>query len=75
MKTGRVEAVLENLGPCLSNVLAKGLVSQFGVSASNARQMIKRSTAKRLKGISFPHRASFVYLTSQYGSMIFFDRL
>tara|TARA_R110001606_G_C15397931_1_gene652456 strand:+ start:4747 stop:6342 length:1596 start_codon:yes stop_codon:yes gene_type:complete len=75
VKTGRVEAVLENLGPCLSNVLAKGLVSQFGVSASNARQMIKRSTAKRLKGISFPHRASFVYLTSQYGSMIFFDRL
>lgn len=75
MKTGRVEAILENLGPCLSNVLAEELIRRFGVSASNARQLITRSTVKRLKGISFPHRASFVYLTSQYGSKIFFDRL
>lgn len=75
MKTGRVEAILENWGPCMSNVLAEELIRQFGVSAANARQLITRSTAKRLKGISFPHRASFVYLTSQYGSMIFFDRL
>ena len=75
MKTDRVEAILERGGPCLSNALAEELVRRFGVSASNARQLIKRSSAKRLKGISFPHRASFVYLTSQYGSMIFFDRL
>jgi hypothetical protein len=70
-----VESILEHWGPCLSNALAQELVRRFGVSAPNARQLIKRSTAKRLKGISFPHRASFVYLTSQYGSMIFFDRL
>lgn len=75
MSTGRVESILEHWGPCLSNALAQELVRRFGVSAPNARQLIKRSTAKRLKGISFPHRASFVYLTSQYGSMIFFDRL
>ena len=75
MSTGRVEFILERRGPCLSNELAQELVRKFGVSAPNARQLIKRSTAKRLKGISFPHRAAFVYLTSQYGSMIFFDRL
>lgn len=75
MKTGRVEAILEHWGPCLSKLLAEELVRRFKVTAPNARQLIKRSTAKRLKGINFPHRASFVYLTSQYGSMIFFDRL
>lgn len=75
MKTGRVESILGKRGPCLSNELADELVSRLGVSDSNARQLISRSATKRLKGISFPHRASFVYLTSQYGSMIFFDRL
>lgn len=75
MKTGRVEVILEQWGPCLSNVLAEELIRRFGVSAANARQLITRSTAKRLKGISFPHRASFVYLASQYGSMLFFDKL
>ncbi|WGT34985.1 MULTISPECIES: hypothetical protein [Pseudomonas] len=75
MKKDRVEAILEHWGPCLSNELADELVRRFRVSRPNARQLIVRSTAKRLKGISFPHRASFVYLPSQYGSMIFFDRL
>lgn len=75
MKKGRVEAILEHWGPCLSSALADELVRRFGVSTSNARQLIKRSTAKRLKGISFPHRVGFIYLTPQYGSMIFFDRL
>lgn len=75
VKKDRVEAILEHWGPCLSNLLAEELVRRYGVSAPNARQLIKRSSAKRLKGISFPHRASFVYLASQYGSMIFFDRL
>nr|WP_319528432.1 hypothetical protein [Pseudomonas laurentiana] len=75
MKASRVEVILEHWGPCLSNVLADELVRRFGVSASNARQLIKRSTTNRLKGISFPHRSTFVYLTNQYGSMIFFDRL
>lgn len=75
MKSDRVEAILEHWGPCLSNILAEELVRRYGVSSTNARQLIKRSTAKRLKGVSFPHRSSFVYLTSQYGSRIFFDRL
>lgn len=75
MKSDRVEAVLKHSGPCLSNVLAEELVRRYGVSSINARQLITRSTVKRLKGISFSHRSSFVYLTSQYGSRIFFDRL
>lgn len=75
MKSDRVEVVLEHWGPCLSNILAEELVRRYGVTPTNARQLIKRSTAKRLKGISFPHRSSFVYLTGQYGSQIFFDRL
>lgn len=75
MTKGKVEEMLEALGPSLSNQLAEALVMRFGVSASNARQLIKRSNTKRLKGISFPHRTAFVYLASQYGSQIFFDRL
>lgn len=75
MKSSKVEVVLEHWGPCLSSTLAGKLVNQYGVTAPNARQLIQRSAAKRLKGISFPHRTSFVYLTSQYGSQIFFDSL
>lgn len=75
MNSDRVEMVLEHWGPCLSNVLAEELVRRYQVSPANARQMIKRSATKRLKGISSPHRATFVYLVSQYGSLIFFDRL
>ncbi len=75
MKSNKVEAILEYSGPCLSSTLAERLVKTYGVSASNARQLIQRSQAKRLKGISFPHRTSFVYLTSQYGSIYFFDAL
>ncbi|WP_152546641.1 MULTISPECIES: hypothetical protein [Pseudomonas putida group] len=75
MKSKKVEAILEHWGPSLSSTLAEKLVEIYGVSAPNARQLIQRSSAKRLKGISFPHRTSFVYLTSQYGSQKFFDSL
>lgn len=75
MKSKKVEAILERLGPCLSSSLAERLITLYGVSASNARQLIQRSDVKRLKGISFPHRTSFVYLTSQYGSKNFYDAL
>src|SRR6218665_567215 len=75
MGIGKVETILEARGPCLSNELADALEERYRVSGSNARQLITRSPAKRLKGLSFPHRTSFIYLTSQYGSMIFFDRL
>lgn len=75
MKSKKVEAILEHWGPSLSSTLAERLVENYGVSAPNARQLIQRSSAKRLKGISFPHRTSFVYLTSQYGSQNFFDSL
>lgn len=75
MKSSKVEAILERSGPCLSSALAERLVKLYGVSAPNARQLIQRSGVKRLKGISFPHRTSFVYLTSQYGSIYFFDSL
>ena len=68
MKSNKVEAILERSGPCLSSSLAEKLVKLYGVSASNARQLIRRSDVKRHKGINFPHRTSFVYLTSQYGS-------
>ena len=75
MKSNKVEAILERSAPCLSSSLAEKLVKLYGVSASNARQLIQRSDVKRLKGINFPHRTSFVYLTSQYGSRNFFDAL
>ncbi|MEN1259138.1 hypothetical protein [Pseudomonas aeruginosa] len=75
MKSKKVEAILERSGPCLSTALAERLVKLYGVSAPNARQLIQRSGVKRLKGIRFPHRTSFVYLTSQYGSIYFFDSL
>ncbi|WP_217191337.1 hypothetical protein [Pseudomonas shirazica] len=75
VKSKKVEAILEHWGPSLSSTLAERLVEVYGVSAPNARQLIQRSSAKRLKGISFPHRTSFVYLTSQYGSQNFFDSL
>lgn len=71
MKSKKVEAILERSGPCLSTALAERLVKLYGVSAPNARQLIQRSGVKRLKGIRFPHRTSFVYLTSQYGSIYF----
>lgn len=61
-------------GPCVSSSLIERLEAE-GFSADAARQRLRRSTAKRLSGLVFPHNSRFFYLNSDYGKPKFWDAL
>lgn len=73
----QVQEALHKLGPSLSTKVASYLMTTYALTPGTARQRISRSgpDVLKLKGIRFPHRAEFIYLRSQYGSQIFFNRL
>ncbi len=73
----QVQEALQRLGPSLSTKVASYLMNTYALTSTTARQRISRSgpDVLKLKGIRFPHRAEFIYLRSQYGSQIFFNRL
>ncbi len=73
----QVHEALQKLGPSLSTKVASHLMNKYALTSVTARQRISRSgpDVLKLKGIRFPHRSEFIYLRSQYGSQLFFNRL
>lgn len=67
-----VHVLLERHGPCLSSVLRSHL-EQAGLSPEAARQQVSRSKSdiRRLSGIRFPHRESFLFLPEQFADESF----
>lgn len=63
-----VTQILFKHGPALTSQVAQRL-RQTGLSAAAARQRLSRlpSDVRVLRGISFPKRARFIYLESQFG--------
>lgn len=71
-----VEAVLADIGPCVSTKLVETLVERHGMSPAAARQRVSRSTSiKRLAYLPFPRNARFVYRQVSYGSPEFWESL
>lgn len=72
-----IEVFLERHGPCLTTELSAHLMRNGTVSASAARQRVKRmpESIKRLAFLPFPRNARFVYLKRDYGSPMFWHKL
>ncbi|WP_367871153.1 hypothetical protein [Luteolibacter sp. Populi] len=72
-----LESVLEEFGPSLSGKLVQVLVERHGLKPEAARKRISRGggNVRRLRGLTFPHRASFYYLEQQFGSPFYWDSL
>lgn len=71
-----VANVLKTLGPCVSSDLTAALVKNHGLTSTNARQKVSRSTSiKKLAYLPFPRNARFVYLQADYGSPEFWHAL
>lgn len=71
-----VEKYLELFGPALSSEVAAHL-TQAGAEAPAARKRVSRAGpgVKRLAGITFPHKARFLYLQQQFGSPAYWANL
>lgn len=72
-----VVAYLEDHGPSLSSKVAQHLVDTYNLSSPAARQRVSRagSEVRRLVGITFPHKANFLYLQQQFGSPWYWENL
>lgn len=72
-----VEQILLSHGPCLSSDLASALIRNHGLTPEAARQRIsrRRGEVKSLAYITFPRRARFIYLQSQFGSSGYWNNL
>lgn len=71
-----VEKYLERYGPALSGEVAAHLI-KAGSEAPAARKRVSRAgpNVKRLAGITFPHKARFLYLQQQFGSPSYWSNL
>src|SRR5258708_6241710 len=71
-----VAQILSQFGPTLTSEIAERL-RQGGLSADAARQRVSRlpPNVKVLRGISFPKRARFIYLESQFGKEAYWEAL
>lgn len=71
-----IESLLEQIGPCLSSRIASELKKR-GMSAEAARKRISRAGGKvrRLLGLSFPNRESFLFLEGEFGNSDFLESL
>jgi hypothetical protein len=72
-----IEEYLDRNGPALSGEVASYLSDHVGMSPNAARKRVSRASGsvKRLAGITFPHKARFLYLESQFGSPWYWDHL
>ena len=72
-----IEKILKQKGPSLSSEIAEILQNVEGISKEAARKRISRmpDSIKRLKGISFPNRESFIFLEGQFGNIDFYENL
>ncbi|MCQ9148086.1 hypothetical protein [Ochrobactrum sp. BTU2] len=71
------ESFLESHGPALSSVVSQHLVEMLHISPVAARKRVSRIGAevKRLGYLTFPRKARFMYLQSQFGSPIYWEKL
>lgn len=71
-----IESILRARGPELSSVLVQQIVDS-GVLPEAARQRVSRvgGSVKRLKGINFPNRESFLFIDEQFGKHEFLEKL
>lgn len=71
-----VEAVLKEIGPCVSGRLIDELVERHGLSNAAARQRLSRNkNIKRLAYLPFPKKARFLYFSGDYGAPKFWRAL
>lgn len=71
-----VEAVLKEIGPCVSGQLIDELVERYGLSNAAARQRLSRNkNIKRLAYLPFPKKARFLYFSGDYGAPKFWSAL
>ncbi len=72
-----IETFLNRNGPSVSSEVAAHLVEHHGMSAVAARKRVQRAGGeiRRLQGISFPHKARFIYLQKHFGAPWYWDRL
>lgn len=77
MAADLIASILSKHGPMLSSELARILEQSHGVAAAAARKRVERGCdgMTKLSHVVFPHRVRFVYLQSEYGSPLFFDKL
>lgn len=71
-----VEAILKDIGPCLSSQLCAELEKR-GFSAQAARQRVSRASGsvKRLQGLVFPRGVRFLYHESSFNSHAYWEAL
>lgn len=72
-----IEIFLNRNGPSVSSEVAAHLIEHHGMSAVGARKRVQRASGevRRLQGISFPHKARFIYLQKHFGAPWYWDRL
>ncbi|OYR18272.1 hypothetical protein [Brucella thiophenivorans] len=79
MKT--IEDYLNVNGPCLSGELSEYLVKTYKIAPATARKRVSRAidtnntVIKKLHGVTFPHKARFIYLTKDFGSLRYWMEL
>lgn len=71
-----VQEILDDDGPMLSSQVIESLRTS-GLSASAARQRVSRARGpvKRLDKLEFKNRSRFLYLSNQYGTTQYWERL
>jgi hypothetical protein len=71
-----IEKYLDRHGPALSSDVAAYLVTDVGMAAPAARKRVQRAdNVRRLSGLTFPHRARFLYLQKDFGSDRYWSKL
>lgn len=71
-----IEDILADIGPCLTTTLTRHLIDR-GVSPVAARQRVSRARGpiRRTHGLSFPHKAQFIYHQKHFNSDRYWDAL
>lgn len=74
--TLNIESILQNKGPQLSSEVVREIVAS-GVLPSTARKRVSRvsGSVRRLEGINFPNRESFLFIDIQFGTHQFLENL
>lgn len=72
-----IERYLEVNGPALTSDVAAHLMESVGMKADAARKRVSRASGeiRRLAGLTFPHKARFLYLQQQFGSPLYWSKL
>ncbi|MGV1908235.1 hypothetical protein [Agrobacterium cavarae] len=76
-----IESFLAKNGPCLTSDVSDFLVQTHGVAPATARKRVSRAieganpAIMKLKGVTFPRKARFIYLPQDFGSPYYWRAL